>query len=326
MYRVCCNVCKKIPSHNQRMKLLVCDLFCGGGGFSLGATQAGAEVVLAIESDREIARVYSQNFDHSPRVEVLGGDAEGLVRELVVHREHLHLHGSPPCTRLSQVNQTTRDATEGLRLVRWYLDLVREVQPRTWSMEQVAHPFLSDLLKEQQIHFTVVDMVDFRLPQHRRRLIAGSACIVAALEGRRGTGPTILPKDVLVSLQPASQFMLTNGTTNQPVKVRRDGVRVTLGHRRMSDGEGGRDLYKPCHTVWSKPGRVYDSVSGKTVRRLTPSECSLLQGCPLGFKLDEKSTARSYQIIGNMLPPPLARCIVCAAGLVADPPLITYAG
>ena len=81
----------------------------------------------------------------------------------------------------------------------------------------------------------------------------------------------------------------------------------------MGEGEGGRDLHTPSHAVWSKPGRVYDAVSGQVVRRLTPSECALLQGCPVGFKLDERSVARSYKIAGNMIPPPLARCIVEAA-------------
>ena len=159
--------------------------------------------------------------------------------------------------------------------------------------------------------FKVVDCVDFGVPQHRKRLIAGSDCIVSALEARRGTGPTVLPMDMLVSLQPASRFMLCNGTTNQPIKVRRaDGVRVTQGHRRMREGEGGRDLHTPCHCVWSKPGKVYDSVSGQTVRLLTPSECAVLQGCDPGYKLDERSVARSYKIVGNMVCSPLARVIV----------------
>ena len=115
-------------------KMRVLDLFCGGGGFSLGSRQAGAEVVLAIECDKDVARVYGQNFDHKPRVEALGGDMDTLATELG-SIERLHLHGSPPCVRLSQVNQKNRDANAGLELVTWYLDLVEKAQPRTWSME-----------------------------------------------------------------------------------------------------------------------------------------------------------------------------------------------
>ena len=134
----------------------VVDLFSGGGGFSLGAQQAGLEVQLAIESDPKIANVYAKNFDHTPRVELLGGEVDTLASELS-KLGSFHLHGSPPCVRLSQVNQTNRDPKEGLRLIRWYLALVDAVSPSTWSMEQVAHPALLTLLKSNGVHFCVVD-------------------------------------------------------------------------------------------------------------------------------------------------------------------------
>ena len=295
----------------------VCDLFAGAGGFSTGVTQSGAEVVLAIEADADIARIYMLNHDHAPRVETLGGDVDALAQELA-RIDELHLHGSPPCQRLSQANQKTRDPTEGLRLVMWYLDLVKMVKPRTWSMEQVPASPLKALLHERGVPFTIVDTSDFGVPQRRTRLIAGSPCIIAALEKRKNSGPTILPKDVLPSLQPASRFMLTNATSNQPIKIRRNGVRVTEGYRRMTAGEGGRDLYTPCHTIWSKPGRVFDSVNGESVRRLTPSECAVLQGFPSSYELDERSIARSYKVIGNAIPPPLAR-FMCEAAMNSLP-------
>ena len=211
------------------MKVCV-DLFAGCGGFSTGATQAGAEVALAIEADVDIGRVYTLNHDHAPRVETLGGDFDSLAQELA-RIEDLHLHGSPPCQRLSQANQKTRDSAEGLRLVIWYLDLVERVQPQTWSMEQVPAAPLKALLRERGIPFAIVDTSDFAVPQRRTRLVTGSPCIVSALEKRKGSGTTVLPKDVLPSLQPASRFMLTNATTNQPIKIRRNGVRVTEGYR-----------------------------------------------------------------------------------------------
>ena len=172
---------------------------------------------------------------------------------------------------------------------------------------------LKALLRERGIPFAIVDTSDFGVPQRRTRLVAGSPCIVAALGRRKGSGPTVLPKDVLPSLQPASRFMLTNATTNQPIKVRRNGVRVTEGFRRMRPDEGGRDLHTPAHTVWSKPGRVYDCETGESVRRLTPSECAVLQGFPADYVLDERSLARSHKVLGNAIPPPLARFICEAA-------------
>ena len=294
----------------------VIDLFSGCGGFSKGAEQAGATIALAIEADPHIARVYSQNFEHAPRVGTLGGDVAPLAQEIAANFDltRTHLHGSPPCVRLSQINKTNPNVEAGLELVRFYLDLVERVQPRTWSFEQVNHPAVRNELKRRGLSYTVVNTVDFGLPQNRLRVIAGSPHIVAALQSRKGTGPTVLPKDVLVSLQPASRYMLTSGTHNQPIKVRRDGERFTVGHRPMRPDEGARDFHTPCHTVYSKPGHVYDSQTGRRTRKLTPGECCVLQGFPPAeFRLDDRSIARSYRVVGNALPPPLARFIMAVA-------------
>jgi site-specific DNA-cytosine methylase len=208
-----------------------------------------------------------------------------------LNMKRTHMHASPPCTRLSQVNTANPDTQVGLRLVRWYLDQVVRLKPRSWSMEQVNHPAVRALLEERGISYAVVNAIDFGVPQSRVRIVAGSPHIVAAMERRKGTGPTVLPKDVL-ALKPASRFMLTSVTSNQPIHVRRNGERVTVGYRPMRDDEGARDLCTPSHTVWGKPGKVFDRLRQETVRRLTPAECTALQGFPPTIKLDERSKAR----------------------------------
>lgn len=291
------------------------DLFAGCGGASEGARQAKAEVVLAVESDPAIARVYALNHGDHMRVQTLGGDVTAFAGELRARFDlaRLHLHGSPPCQRLSQANQTTRDPAAGLTLVAWYLELVEALQPRSWSMEQVPHPAVQELLGARGVPFAIVNALDFGVPQSRVRLVAGSEHVVRALERRKGTGPTTLPVHVLPSLRPAARYQLCSATCNQPVKVRRDGVRHTVGHRPMRPGEGGRNLHTPSHTVWGKPGRVYDCESERVVRKLTPAECAVLQGFPLGYALCDRSTARSHQVVGNALPPPVAKALFEAA-------------
>ena len=290
----------------------VIDLFCGCGGFSSGALQAGATISLAIEADPHVARIYARNFDHAPRVETLG-EVEPLAQEIIARFDlnRTHVHGSPPCVRLSQVNKTNPDVDAGLELVRFFLDLVQRVQPRSWSMEQVSHPAVRKELTERGVAFTVVNAVDFGLPQNRVRVIAGSQRIVSALEQCKGTGPTLLPKDVLTSLQP-SRYKLTSGTSNQPIKVRRGGKNVTVGHRPMREDEGARDLHTPCHTVYSKPGGVFDCQTASRTRKLTPGECASLQGFGTEFVLGN-SMQRSYRVVGNAIPPPLARAIMSTA-------------
>lgn len=64
--------------------LVVCEMFAGAGGYTSGAAQAGAKVMLAVEADKDIARVHAANFpDHEVRVQTLGCDSDALAEELV---------------------------------------------------------------------------------------------------------------------------------------------------------------------------------------------------------------------------------------------------
>lgn len=292
----------------------VVDLFCGAGGFSQGAVLAGAEVILAVEGDPNIALVYQQNFGHHLQVKTLDTtDIEPLVQFIQEHSADLHCHGSPPCQKLSQANKRSGDDEEGLRLVKLYLEIVAQAKPRTWSMEQVNNASLRVLLDEQRVEYTIVNTQDFGVPQSRKRLVAGSACIIKHLRDHRGTGPTILPKDVLTLLQPESRFMLVSGTDNQPLREKRGNKLVTVGWRPMHFGEGARNLQTPAHTVWGKPGKVVD-LEKRVLRNLNPRECAQLQGFPDSFQLDGRSVSRSHKVIGNAVPPPLARVIIECAG------------
>ena len=142
----------------------VVDLFCGGGGFSCGATQAGAEVVLSVEWDAKIAAIYKANFPpgerHEVRVEELGGDPESMASEIRAmikeDEEPLHVHGSPPCQKLSNISMQRMNVAEGMRLVRWFLDVVEASKPPSWTMEQVPHPKLLEYLTQRGIAWHVV--------------------------------------------------------------------------------------------------------------------------------------------------------------------------
>lgn len=288
----------------------VVDLFCGCGGFSLGSSQAGASVILAVEADEKIAQVYRNNFDHRLDVVAIGPDNVDEYVDFVRAHPNVHLHGSPPCQKLSQVNKTNGDVSEGMRLVRLFLDIVERARPRTWTMEQVNEPSLRAYLTSRGVAHTVVNAADFGTPQSRRRIVAGTDAIVRGLVEKRDTGPTTLPMHVLEALRPWAEYKLLNGTDNQPLRQRSDKHTITVGHRPKRPSEGSRELDLPAHTVWSKPGKVYSKTTDVVLRVLTPQECARLQGFPSTFVLDERSKTRSHKVVGNAVPPPLARAIV----------------
>ncbi len=116
------------------MKLV--DLFCGSGGFSLGAHQAGFEVAAAYDIDPILTSSFTRNFPNTKLhltdiaqltgrqvEESLGGRVDGVF-------------GGPPCQGFSSIGR--RDATDVRRtLLGHFFRLVSELKPAFFVMENV---------------------------------------------------------------------------------------------------------------------------------------------------------------------------------------------
>lgn len=164
----------------------VVDLFCGCGGFSLGAKAAGHRIAVAVDCWEPALAVHQANHPSTIHLNrELGADlhyggrrgVEAFAQELreivpeIAAGEPWHLHGSPPCQELSTANPGG-DRGEGLRLVLWFLELVGLMDPPSWSMEQV--PTVARLLpvgtpgRERKLN-----AADFNVPQTRKRTFLG---------------------------------------------------------------------------------------------------------------------------------------------------------
>ncbi|KAG5183046.1 S-adenosyl-L-methionine-dependent methyltransferase [Tribonema minus] len=167
------------------------DLFCGAGGFSEGARQSGAVVILAVDRWRAALDVHAANHT-TPSAscehwcEELGGDPEAFATRLrhVVSRRvppggHVHLHASPPCQNLCGANTRRREG-EGLRLVEWSFKLMECcAEFHSFTVEQVASPTL--LRTYEHIPHRVYDMSVHGVPQIRKRVIFGDAPMLPVL-------------------------------------------------------------------------------------------------------------------------------------------------
>ena len=69
-----------------RKKIVVVDLFAGGGGFTTGAVQAGAVVALSVDLWEPAGAVHLDNHPHVHHVNVALGDLEAdlaMIREAI---------------------------------------------------------------------------------------------------------------------------------------------------------------------------------------------------------------------------------------------------
>ena len=162
------------------------DLFCGAGGFSEGAKQAGYKVVIAIDMWEEALKVHKLNHPYTIHLQIeLGNNLQAtwniISKYLPILKKNdiIHIHGSPPCQNLSSMNKL-KDEKKGLELTYWTLDFFRfclnKGHINSFTIEQVSNPHLKKYLleKNKDIFFNVYDMSNYGVPQSRQRIIVSS--------------------------------------------------------------------------------------------------------------------------------------------------------
>ena len=173
----------------------VVDLFCGMGGFSAGAIDAGATVVLGADKDSVPLKLWAANVPGGrARLVTLGSD-NGDSIELPPPSPSVHVHSSPPCTDLSSArNGSVANVEGGVQTLRWALDLVLQRGDHSWSIENVSTPMTRAVLTEyaerfpDRVGFATLDAVEFGAAQSAfdsSPLRRGSSCC------KRAVGATV---------------------------------------------------------------------------------------------------------------------------------------
>ena len=276
----------------------VVDVFCGIGGFSEGARQAGHQVVMAIDSDEGALATHRANHpDCNHVLATLPGGLPPLPRDA-------HWHASPPCQAVSQANRRVRQEQreDAISLVEWFLSLVESRRPKSWSMEQAATPVTIRILEKRRervpelFEYAVVNFAHYGVPQDRRRLIAGTPSLVKRFVQR--VSPPRAVADVMDSLP--SRFIM-NSTTNTP---------CAGGFRRLRPEEHMRNVERPSYTVLACNPLKWAGEDGTVVRKLTEEEAALLQMFPSTYCLGSGSATSRRRGVGNAIPPEVARRIM----------------
>ena len=322
----------------------VIDLFAGMGGFTVGAVNAGATCIVAVDNWNESCAVHRANHPTIPVTRMVLGHPDHwrffkrMVDDYRSRGYHVHIHGSPPCQALS--NASTRSAEEGMPLVLWYLDMVKRCEPDSWSMENVV-PVRKKL--PEGIPSVVLNSADFGVPQTRRRCYAGEGWAACPSHAKEEWGSVIealpdladelrfkTPERLVLPIQRKVGVLKANGRILQPIWREMDEPSQTITGRAESLGKivvntagcgastskGGvtRDssINSPMKTLHNNTPTLRDTTDKPVkIRSLTLPETLILQGFNPDYDLSAARTMKSrWTMVGNAVPPPVAEAVI----------------
>ncbi len=308
----------------KKPKFKFIDLFAGIGGFRLAFQNLGGKCIFSSEWNHFAQKTYEANFGEVPFGDITKIDENEIP-------EHDILVGGFPCQPFSIAGVSKKNAlgrkhgfkdeTQGTL----FFDIARIIEakkPKTFLLENVKNlvshdkgktfKIISKTLKSlgYNIHCKVLDGKHY-VPQHRERIL-----IVGFREDLFKNQETFeFPKmpeashviEDILEKKPDSKYTLSdklwlylqNYAKKHKAKgngfgfglANMDGISRTLSARYYKDGS---EILIPQH--------------GKNPRRLTPRECSRLQGYPDNFIIPV-SNNQAYRQFGNSVVVPLMQAV-----------------
>lgn len=311
-----------------KRKLRAIDLFCGAGGSSWGAQEAGVKVVAAFDMWPVAESVYRDNF---PDAKFYSGPIENHDIDRVVKEVgHVDLiMASPECTNHSVAKgnkprcEKSRDTAllvvrfAGAFKPRWVV-VENVVSMQNWS----KYADLIRQMKELGYHCLAqkLNAADFGVPQARRRLfllfdLESTPGEVEPPKGKQKTAAHIVN---LNGKYPCT--VLRTERRAEPTLARADRAISHAGENTPflmvyygSDHAGGwQSLDAPLRTVTTldrfalvKPGNA-----GHVMRMLQPEELKAAMGWPRKFKIRRGTRRDKIKMIGNAVCPPVMTAII----------------
>lgn len=284
-------------------RVIFVDLYCGMGGATQGALDAGAEVVLSVDSWSVAKELHEYNYPDVPFVLHSLGDAyadyaliAGHLRRYRNEDVHIHIHGSPPCQALSAAKGRLypEKVKESMRFVHEYLALIAILKGAdlcdSWSMENVSpvKKYMPDSVPHQMIMAS-----DFGAPQNRYRYFAGEGWVAIKTGGARPWNEVLshleLPDDALLNMGGGGESACErNRLCDRPIGV--------VANTTTSQGP----------TIRVPNGEVF-----KKIHNLTLHEKALITGFPatIGFP-DTVNITDCQQALGNCVCPQAMKAII----------------
>ena len=311
------------------MKIRALDLFCGAGGSSWGAREAGVEIVAAFDLWPLAGAAHDANF---PEAEFVHGRLEEQDVDALSNKYGKIdlILASPECTNHSPAKgnkprcEISKDtAFQVVRFAkafkpRWIV-IENVVNMRKWTRFAEFKTALQTLgynLQEQ-----VLNSAHFGVAQSRRRLFltadlkqqppkitphnraVNKVVDIVDLNGKYKWTPLRAPKRAAATLERAERGIAAMGA-DKPFLL------VYYG----SDGGGGwQKLNRPLRTITTvdrfalvKP----DKEHGHVMRMLQVPELQAAMGMPVKMKLEAGTRRDRIKMIGNAVCPPVMKQVI----------------
>ena len=167
-------------------KKTVVDLFCGAGGLSKGFLDAGYDVVLGVDYDESALKTFQENHGTATAMKLDLYNHDNItcivdfLKEKGIHTLDV-LVGGPPCQGYSQKGQRKTINDDRNFLFRYFVEVVREVQPLYFVMENVPNLLTAEngyfkneittLFKDMGyiVNADVLCAANYGVPQNRNR-------------------------------------------------------------------------------------------------------------------------------------------------------------
>lgn len=297
------------------------DLFAGAGGFSTGATMAGAQVVWAANHWPLAVEWHAAN--HPGAAHVCQDLHQANWQNVPAHDLLL---ASPCCQGHSKARgkYSGNPQHDASRSTAWaVVSAAEHHKPAATVIENVPE-FLGWTLYPawqsamEALGYTlaphVLDAADHGVPQHRKRLFIIATRSKAALQLK-------LPR---LDLVPASSFVdFCTGrwsVIDKPGRSPRTLARVATGrvahgqrflapYYGSGSGSTGRCLNRPIETITTKDR--WSIIDGERMRMLTADECKAAMGFPADYQLPPQHH-QAVHLLGNAVCPPVARDLISA--------------
>lgn len=297
---------------HKRYKYKTVSLFSGIGGFDLGFSNAGFDIVWANDFDKYACETFRANINDN----IVCGDINEHLDEIP---EHDVLIGGFPCQPFSTLGKLKGFDDERGTLFFTIKEIITKHHPKVVVLENVKNIINHDngntfrKIKEELeelsyvVYFKINNTADFGIPQRRNRVY-----IIALRKGYFNDVPFEYPKpkklkttvqDLLDENVEEKYFISKNmigtilgkGTKGYIVKPTIDmSLCKTLTATMHKMHRASQDNYFTDNTNYER----YCKENKTNIRKLTPNECRKLQGFPSDWK-QVVSDTQAYKQFGN---------------------------